>query len=175
MFAPYPQKTTRMISNNIVSVQLTPEEVGQAVQRLKEINDQLGNQLVALQPAQRMEMLTVSDRSMPFLEKVVAYVDSRPEFVPFFLSVEDLKIDFKAVSDLKLIAREAEQLCQALNDTILLSGSEAYTAALAYYRSVKGAAQANVPHAQAVYEDLRKRFERRPRRSNADPATEEKE
>ena len=164
-----------MINNNVVSVVLTTKEVEQAVQRLKEINNQLGDQLIALQPAQRMEMLTVSDRSMPFLEKVVAYVDSRPEFVPFYLSVEDLKIDYQAVNDLKLIAREAEQLCQALNDTITMSGSEAYTAALAYYRSVKQAAQANVPHAQAVYEDLRKRFERRPRRSSAAPATEEVE
>jgi hypothetical protein len=40
---------------------------------------------------------------------------------------------------------------------------------------VKEAAKANVPHAQTVYEDLRKRFEHRPRRASAAPATEEKE
>ena len=72
-----------------------------------------------------------------------------------------MKVDFRAVNDLKRILREAEQLCQALNDTIILSGSEAYTAALAYYGSVRQAAKSNAPHAQAVYEDLRKRFERK--------------
>ena len=96
---------------------------------------------------------------MPFVEKVVSYVDSRPEFIPFYLSAEELKIDFKAVNDLKQILREAEQLCQSLNDTITLSGSEAYTAALAYYSAVQQAAKSNVPNAQPVYEDLRKRFE----------------
>ena len=144
-------------------MQLFPEEVAWAVKRLNELHKQLGNQLIALQPAERMKMLTISDKSTPFVEKVVGYVDSRPEFVPFFLSVEALKIDFQAVNDLKLIAREAEQLSQALNNPIIRSGSEAYTAALAYYRSVKKAARANVPHAQPVYEDLRKRFERKSR------------
>ncbi len=51
-----------------------------------------------------------------------------------------------------------------LSDTITLSGSEAYTAALAYYNSVKQAAKANVPNTQPVYEDLRKRFERKTRK-----------
>ncbi len=158
-----------MVNDNVVSVQLSAEEVAQAVQRLKELYEQLGDQLIALQPAERMKMLTISDKSMPFVEKVVDYVDSRPEFVPFYLSVEALKIDFQAVNDLKLIAREAEQLCQALNDTITLSGSEAYTAALAYYRSVREAARANVPNAQPVYEDLHKRFARKARKASESP------
>ena len=164
-----------MINDNVVSVKLSPQEVNQAVQRLKELYEQLGDQLIALQPTERMEMPKMSDKTMPFVEKVVSYVDSRPEFVPFFLSVDELKTDFKAVNDLKLIVREAEQLCQALNDTIILSGSEAYTAALAYYSSVKQAAKANAPHAQSVYEDLRKRFEYRSRRASGATALEETE
>jgi len=51
-------------------------------------------------------------------------------------------------------------LCDNLPDTEMLSGSEAYVAALTYYNSVKQAAKMNVPSAKAIYEDLRKRFEK---------------
>ncbi len=147
-----------MVNDNVVSVQLLPKEVEDAVKRLKELQSKFQDRLIALQPHERHELPKMSDKTLPFVKKVVNYADSRPEFVPFYLSVEEMKIDFQAVNDLKQIAREAEQLCQALNDTITLSGSEAYTAALAYYGSVKQATKAN---AQPVYEDLRKRFERK--------------
>ncbi len=153
-----------MINDNVVSVELAPKEIADSVKALKALQEKLNDQLIALQPKERHELPKMSDKTMPFVEKVVSYVDSRPEFVPFYLSPEELKIDFKAVNDLKQILREAEQLCQSLNDTITLSGSEAYTAALAYYSSVKQAAKANVPNAQPVYEDLRKRFERKTRK-----------
>ena len=52
--------------------------------------------------------------TMPFVEKVIGYADSRPVFVPFHLSVDEMKIDFQAVNDLKQILREAQQLCTAL-------------------------------------------------------------
>ncbi len=103
----------------------------------------------------------MSEKTVSFVEKAINYAESRPESVPFYLSVEEMKIDFRAVNDLKQILREAQQLCTALNNTIILSGSEAYTAALAYYSAVKQAAANNVPHAQAVYEDLKKRFEKK--------------
>ncbi len=150
-----------MINDNLVAVELTAEEVQKSVKKIKELQSTLQGQLVALQPRQRQELPKMSDKTMPFVEKVISYADSRPEFVPFYLSVDEMKVDFQAVNDLKQILREAQQLCTALNDTMILSGSEAYTAALAYYSSVKQAATNNVPHAQAVYEDLRKRFEKK--------------
>lgn len=150
-----------MINDNLVAVQLTAKEIEAAVKKLKELQTSLEGQLVALQPKQRQELPKMSDKTVSFVEKAINYAESRPEFVPFYLSVEEMKIDFQAVNDLKKILREAEQFCQLLNDTVTLSGSEAYTAALAYYNSVKQAASANVPHARPVYEDLRKRFERK--------------
>jgi hypothetical protein len=153
-----------MVNDNVVSVQLTAKELTEAVAQLKELKSKLEGRLIALQPKERHELPKMSDKTLPFVEKVADYVDAHPGFAPFYMSVEEFKIDYKAVNDLKQILRETEQLCKLLEDTIMLSGSEAYTAALAYYNSVKQAAKANVPNAQPVYEDLRKRFERKPRK-----------
>ncbi|MGB3587877.1 MAG: hypothetical protein WBA23_15115 [Tunicatimonas sp.] len=149
-----------MVNDNVVSVKLTAKEVEEAIQKIKEVQTKLAGKLIALTPEERQEIPKMSDRTQPFVEKVTGYVSSRPEFIPFYMSADELKIDVKAVNDLKQILREAEQLCQALNDTVMLSGSEAYKSSLAYYNSVKQAAKANVPNAEPVYDDLKKRFEK---------------
>ena len=58
------------------------------------------------------------------------------------------------------LARPIEQLNRTLEDTIILAGSEAYVASLAYYNSVKQAAKMNVPGALPIQDDLSKRFDR---------------
>jgi hypothetical protein len=77
------------------------------------------------------------------------------------MQTQELMIDVKAYSDLILVYREVDQLCTQLDDTVMMSGSEAYTAALAYYNSVKQAAKMNVPNAKSIYKDLKQRFEKK--------------
>ena len=77
------------------------------------------------------------------------------------MQTEELMIDFKAYNNLIQVYREVEQLCANLDDTVMMSGSEAYMAALAYYHSVKQAAKMNVPNAKSIYEDLKQRFEKK--------------
>ena len=67
-----------MVNDNVVSVQLTAKEVEDSVKRLKEQQQKLGGQLVALQPSQRQELPKMSDKTLPFVEKVIDYADSRP-------------------------------------------------------------------------------------------------
>ena len=101
----------------------------------------------------------MSDKTQPFVAKVMDYAKSNPEFAPSYLNVDESGIDMKAVHDLAAILQVVQPLCDNLNDTEMMSGSEAYKAALTYYNSVKLAAKLNVPSAKAIHEDLSKRFE----------------
>lgn len=47
---------------------------------------------------------------------------------------------------------------RAVEDVTMVAGSEAYAGALMFYHSVKGAARSNEPGAQAIYDDLKKRY-----------------
>ena len=76
------------------------------------------------------------------------------------MDVPEMEIDLKAVNDLLDIYRPLLQLTQKLDDSIMLSGSEAYVASLAYYNSVKVGAKMNIPNAKAIHDDLKKRFAR---------------
>ena len=51
----------------------------------------------------------------------------------------------------------------------MLAGSEAYTAALAYYQSAKTAAKRKIPGAEVIYRDLAERFPGAPRKQSQPP------
>jgi hypothetical protein len=50
----------------------------------------------------------------------------------------------------------------------MIAGSEAYQAALLFYKAVKMAAEMDIQGAKAIYEELRKRFEGQSRRRGKD-------
>ena len=150
-----------MSKENVVSIQVPEKELEAAIKKIQEVKTLLKPYLVALKAMERKNMLKMSDRTLPFVMKAAEYARTRQEFSPPYLNPEELAIDLKAVEDLTRVYREAEQLCKSLDDTIMMSGSEAYAESLAYYSAVKQAARRNIPDAKTVFNDLRKRFERR--------------
>ena len=147
-------------NQNVVSVQIPAKEQEAIIKQVQDLQQKLAPYLIALTPESRRKGLKMSDKSLPFVEKATQYAKSHTDFTPPFMQVDELEIDLKAVSDLTKVYRELDQLCRNLNDTIMQSGSEAFAEALAYYQAVKQAAKMGRPNAKAVYEDLKKRFER---------------
>ncbi len=149
-----------MSNENTVSIKIPKEDLKQVMQHFKAIDEILKPYLVALTPEERKTIPKMSDKTLPFVEKIMEYATLNPEFAPTYMNVPEMKIDLDAVADLSPILKMSDQLCDNLNDTTMLSGSEAYIASLAYYNSVKQAAKMNIPNAKAIYDDLSKRFER---------------
>ena len=148
-------------NENIVSIQIPDEELEAILQQVRELENKLKPYLIALASGSRRRGLKMSDKTLPFVEKAAGYAQSHAGFTPPYMEVEELAIDLKAYGDLTKVFREVDQLHRNLNDTIIQSGSEAFAEALAYYQAVKQAAKMGRPNAQAVYEDLKKRFERK--------------
>jgi hypothetical protein len=61
---------------------------------------------------------------------------------------------------------------EIVDDIVLLSGSEAYQAALTFYNYIKFLASRGVPRAKTIYEELQKQFPCRPK-SKKEENTEE--
>jgi hypothetical protein len=66
--------------------------------------------------------------------------------------------DFADAHGLWSIHNLVMQLEEGISDTEMTAGSEAYQAALVFYKSVKMAAAQDIPGAKAVYEELKTRF-----------------
>jgi hypothetical protein len=149
-----------MSAENVVSIQIPPQDLATVLAKLQEVSAILKPYLVALTPEDRQSLPKMSDKTQSFVEKALDYAKSNPEFAPAYMNVAELNIDMLAVYDLTSILQLLQPLCDNVNDTEMLSGSEAYVAALTYYNSVKQASKMNIPSANAIYEDLSKRFEK---------------
>jgi hypothetical protein len=146
-----------MLENN-VSIKLTPEEFDKISQALEVINSTLKPHLVQLSPEQRRQLPKMSDKTTPFVEKALEMAENHPEFAPSTMVVGELKVDFDSVKTLGKIQKPMEKLFNSLSDTILVAGSEAYIASLAYYNTVKTAAEGDSARAKEIYEELSQRF-----------------
>ncbi len=145
-------------NENLVSVQVPAQDLETAIEKLDDVKTILKPFLIALKAKEREGSIRMTEKSLPFVERIVEYAQSHPQFKPSYMRLDELLIDLKAVEDLTLLYREVNQLCENLNDTILLSGAEAFTESMAYYNSVKQAAKMNVPEAKSIHEDLKNRF-----------------
>ena len=56
------------------------------------------------------------------------------------------------------IWRELRQLCEKVDDALMLVGSEIWMADLSFYQTVKQAARRDVGGADTLYDDLKQRF-----------------
>jgi len=151
-----------MAKDNLVSIQIPAEDQDAIRAALTVLDEKLQPFLIALTKEEKKGLPKMRDKSIPFVEKAVEYAEGNPSLVPGFLDVNEMKTDFRAVTLLTEFFRLVEKLYQTLDDTILLSGSEAYKAALNFYKTVKQAAKSGIPGAQVIYDDLKQRFERTP-------------
>lgn len=148
-----------MAIENRLSIEIPEAELTAVMEHVKSAREILAPFLIALTPEERMTIPKMSDGSRPFVEKVMDYVQSEPSFLPRFVPVEEMQKDWKSNKAIDSVYKSAMLLCNDLNDTMMLAGSEVYEASLAYYNSVKVAARMQAPNAKGIYEDLKVRFE----------------
>lgn len=154
--------------NNQIALDIPAETIQQVQEKLAEARQLLEPFLISLTNDQRRTTPKMGDKTLPFVTKVLEYSKSNPTFVPPYMNIPEMETDVQAAEVLSGMLRSSEQLTSNLDDTVMLSGSEAYMAALGYYNAVKHAAKSNIPAAKVIYEDLRKRFPGRPRKDGSD-------
>ena len=152
-----------MAQQNLVSFQLPEKDMAEVTAAIATLKAKLLPNLKTLSADERMELPKMGDKTLPFVQKSLEYSKSNAEIVPPFLDVEAFKVDVDAVTTIRSIYQPLSQIADALNDTMLLSGSEAYAGALVFYTAAKSAAKSNITGAKNIYEDLSARFPGRPK------------
>ena len=148
-----------MSQENLISTEIPAPVVADINEKLNAINLALANILLFnLTGQDRLELTKLGDKSLAFVEKSLEYASSNPTLVPTYLDLPEAKRDLKLAQDLGNILKQISTLQRAVEDTMMVAGSEAYDAALVFYGSLKGASRVNVPGSQSILEDLQKRF-----------------
>jgi len=148
-----------MSQENLISAEISEQVMTDILTKLSEVSNLLADTLIFnLTGHDRLEMYKLGDKSQAFVEKSLEYASSNPTLVPSYLDLPEGKKDLKLFQDLSTILKQVSTLQRAVEDTMMVAGSEAYDAALVFYASVKGASRVNVPGSEAISEDLQKRY-----------------
>jgi hypothetical protein len=140
-------------------VQAIPQDILTQVQtKVQEVLTLLSSYLLALTPAERQGMPKMGEKTIGFVEKAHDFAQQNPNLVPPYHEIAAFSTDFADAHGLWTLHNIVLQLEEGISDTEMAAGSEAYQAALVFYKSVKMAAAQDIPGAKAVYEGLKTRF-----------------
>lgn len=142
---------------NRVSFSITPEVEQGILDAIAQIESDLP-MLINLSADDRHDLPKMGDKTLAFVTKSLEYAKQNPGVVPPFLNIPEFEKDVNAATSMSKILRPLKQLLERIDDTTMLAGSEAYSAALIFYGAVKGAAKADVGGMKTVYDDLQSRF-----------------
>lgn len=114
--------------------------------------------LVGLTADERKSLVTIDVDNKAFTEDAINAGVNNPTLIPSYISVANMKNDLTLFTQLDEISGMTTQLCERIEDTKMLAGSEAYGAALALYKIFGAAADAGVPGTDSIVDQLKKRF-----------------
>lgn len=147
-----------MAQKNVIALAFSEEDMAEIQGAIEVLQRKLMPRLVSLSAQDRQELPKMGDKTVAFVQKAYEYGQRNRELAPAWLDLEAMGVDLAAVGALREISRELAPIYDALNDSLLLSGSEAYQGALLFYSGVKAAAKAKASGAISICDDLSARF-----------------
>ncbi len=144
--------------NNIHNQSIPQEILDQVRIKIEEAIGLIKPYSVVMTADERASALRVGDKTFTFITKVFAYTKTNPEFIPNYLNIGELNVDFQDAGGHVDVVSLINQLYNYFDDTKLAARSEAYSASLYYYGNVQQAASVNLPGAKAIYDDLKQYF-----------------
>ncbi len=155
--APNTNPHNTMPDDNRISATVSPTDKTAIMTKLTEIKALLPF-LINLTKDERIELPKLGPASLAFDEHCASYMATAPNLIPPFVDAAEITKDRNLRLVLADLLREAHKLCEMLDDTLLLVGSEIWMADLSFYQTVRQAARRDVPGADAIYDDLKERF-----------------
>ena len=138
---------------------IIPDDDLQAIQAaVQTLQAKLVPYLVNIGSDEKRGLTKMGSKSVDFVSKTLNYAATNPQFKPAFVDIEEFSRDVTAFGMLRSLQQPVSQLADMLDDSLALTGSDAMTAALAYYQSVKTANKLNIPGAATISDDLSSRF-----------------
>ena len=78
---------------------------------------------------ERQSIPKMSDKTLPFVQKALAYAQNNPQFVSPYANIQELQKDFSLASQLALVSQAARIFIEKVGDTNMAVGSKAYVVA----------------------------------------------
>ena len=124
------------MSQNLVSLSITPEQVAQALAGLAQIEAALPG-LVSLDPDDRRSLSIMGPKSEAFCRQTLRVLAQNPRIVPASLDVPAAQQDLDALEKLRSVQVVMQRLMSRVDDTVIGLGSDVMEAAREGYNHIK--------------------------------------
>lgn len=102
----------------------------------------------------------MGDKTLSFVEKALEYCKQEPQLYDSFVDVPEFETDLQGFVTLRSLSSQLETITSGMDDSMMMSGSEAYNAALVSYSILKNASRIHHPGAKDKVAELANRFPR---------------
>lgn len=153
-----------MIENRVSAI-LTDQDVADILALLQQVEKKLGF-TVSLTPEERGQIPKMGAKSRAFVEKGVEVASQHPDLLPRYLDPNEMSKDLELHRQLSKVFLAISRLYYNVDDTLLVAGSEAFTAALIVYRSLQHLSGG--PGLTDALNEMKKRFVRSSRANDDD-------
>jgi hypothetical protein len=145
------------LTNNRLSVVMTATQVQAVKDALQTILTNMPF-LIGLTSEERMTLPKISVSNKVFTEDALNVVSNNTGLLPGYFSASGFQQDLELYRQLDELTTMAKGIVERMDDTQLLAGSEAYVSALTAYKLFGAAADAGIPGADTLYDQLKERF-----------------
>ncbi|MCY6490809.1 hypothetical protein [Leptolyngbya sp. GGD] len=121
--------------------------------------------LIDLVAEERATLPKLGNKTRTFVSKALDVASQNPDFLPRSFKVDEMQKDMQLFEDLDRLLMSLTQLQDMVDDTCVLVGSEAYSAALTVYNYAKTSG-VTMNGLEPIVEEMRQHF-RKPRKAKA--------
>lgn len=146
------------INANRLDFTLTQANIDAVLAAMNSVHTEIPG-LTGLTVEERMNLPKINVSNKVFVEDTINVAVNNPQFVPAFVDATRMQTDLQLFEQLDALTVQSRRVTELLEDTQMLAGSESYVHALALYRFIGAAAQAGVPGADSIFDQLKARFE----------------
>jgi hypothetical protein len=119
-----------------------------------------------LTPEERQSLVKMGDSGRPFVEQSLNLVEQDDSFMPRSFDKADMRLDSDFYTTMLPVLIQMTQLFEAVNDTMMLAGSDLIMAGLDVYRNAKdNGKSANLDNLVPL---LGNRFKRKPKKDGGE-------
>lgn len=145
------------LTSNRLSVTITPAAILAIKAAIASVDTQLLF-LIGLTPDERKALPKIDVNNKIFVEDALLAIQNNAGILPTYINGAEIGKDLLLFEQLDELVQLAGQLYDKLKDTQTLAGSEAYVSSLVAYKLFASAADAGLPGADSIYNQLKQRF-----------------
>jgi hypothetical protein len=142
---------------NLVSATLTADDHKEVMNAIAIIKSKLPF-LMSTTAEERKALTKMGDKSQAFVSLALDLASQSQDYLPRSFDVEEMRKDVELYQQLRPIALALTQLQELVDNTAMVAGSEAMTAALTVYNSAK--VNGHDAGVGAIVEEMGQRFTR---------------